>query len=86
MAVLETTTHELGHNLGLEHSRGKDDVMYFASRNKDFTEVTFSATDIRNIQAKYGAAAGGGGVDGNLTWIPGELNKTTWKPGKWNWT
>ena len=64
VAVLDVTTHELGHNLGLNHSPGRGDVMYASSRNKDFTEVTFSAADKKNIQALYGAATGGGGGGG----------------------
>ena len=60
-ALLETVTHELGHNLGLGHSNGPDDVMFASSRNKDFTSVTLSATDKQRIKAIHGPPVKGRG-------------------------
>ena len=48
-ALLEVTAHELGHNLGLSHSYGRDDLMYAYTRNQDFTSVTFSSTYSRKV-------------------------------------
>ena len=61
--LFQTLMHELGHNLGLEHSNVKGSVMYAFQpwRPPDFV-LKLQPDDVRRIQALYGAGTGTGGV------------------------
>ena len=63
--------HELGHNLGLQHSNVKGAVMsaIHPVRSPGFV-LKLQPDDVRRIQAMYGAGTGSGGVQ---TLPPGEL-------------
>ena len=43
--ILETVVHELGHNLGLDHTYEREDVMFRSTKKGIFTSVKFSSTD-----------------------------------------
>ncbi len=54
---LETTIHELGHGLGLEHSDDPNAIM-FPSYDPSIVKVTLSPDDIAGVQSLYGARDG----------------------------
>ena len=55
--------HELGHNLGLQHSNVKGAVMYSMQiRRPPGFVLKLQPDDVRRIQAMYGAGTGTGGV------------------------
>ena len=52
--------HELGHNLGLQHSNVKGAVMYSMQiRRPPGFVLKLQPDDVRRIQAMYGAGTGG---------------------------
>ncbi|XP_062552723.1 stromelysin-3-like [Armigeres subalbatus] len=53
---LDTAMHEIGHSLGLEHSRSKASLMHPTESNR-FNEP--QPIDIKNIQVMYGVRRGG---------------------------
>ena len=61
--LFQTLMHELGHNLGLEHSNVKGSVMsaFLPWRPHDFV-LKLQPDDVKRIQALYGAGAGTEGV------------------------
>ena len=69
--VFQTLMHEIGHNLGLDHSNVRGSVMWprIIRRPPDFV-LKLQPDDIRRIQALYGAGIGSGGVQ---TLPPGQL-------------
>ena len=61
--VFQTLMHELGHNLGLDHSNVRGSVMWpsIIRRPSNF-DLKPQPDDVRRIQALYGAGTGSGGV------------------------
>ena len=61
--VFQTLMHEIGHNLGLDHSNVRGSVMWprIIRRPPDFV-LKLQPDDVRRIQALYGAGTGTGGV------------------------
>lgn len=53
---LDTAMHEIGHSLGLEHSRSKASLMHPTESNR-FNEP--QPIDVKNIQQMYGVRRGG---------------------------
>uniref|UniRef100_A0A915HZK8 Peptidase metallopeptidase domain-containing protein n=1 Tax=Romanomermis culicivorax TaxID=13658 RepID=A0A915HZK8_ROMCU len=56
--LLSTAAHEIGHSLGLGHSKVQNSLMY-PYYKYDMKEVKLEYDDIMGIQALYGAGAGG---------------------------
>lgn len=46
--------HEIGHSLGLDHSKKPEAIMYPTYRYADPNTFRLSADDIRSIQSLYG--------------------------------
>ena len=61
--VFQTLMHEIGHNLGLDHSNVRGSVMWprIIRRPPDFV-LKLQPDDVRRIQALYGAGTGSGAV------------------------
>lgn len=55
----EVFTHELGHTLGLGHSRSRDATM-FANVHNDGRGSRLDADDVAGVAALYGSGGGGG--------------------------
>ena len=69
--VFQTLMHEIGHNLGLDHSNVRGSVMWprIIRRPPDFV-LKLQPDDVRRIQALYGAGTGSGAVQ---TLPPGQF-------------
>lgn len=60
--ALQTLTHEIGHNLGLDHSRDRSSIMWAYSRPYQ-PSLKLEQDDIRGIQALYGRRSAVGGTN-----------------------
>ena len=74
--ILNTLTHEFGHNLGLRHSKVRGAIMAPFYKGWD-TNLRLAQDDKRGIQALYGLPQGGGGR-------PTVTNKPPTRPPKTN--
>lgn len=52
--LLAVATHELGHSLGLSHSRDPSAIMYPNYRSRSSTQYLLSEDDVLGIQSLYG--------------------------------
>lgn len=52
--LLAVAAHELGHSLGLSHSRDPSAIMYPNYRSRSSTQYSLSRDDVLGIQSLYG--------------------------------
>lgn len=60
--LLAVAAHELGHSLGLSHSRDPSAIMFPNYRSRSSTQYSLSRDDVLGIQSLYGKPTSGAGA------------------------